>query len=293
MCTSAGAVRCCYKWIALERTLGVKHLFSQTVCNRKLAEALRRNGSQCVSGPFFSLSLSHFAPPIVSPVVCSAPCGSNTFGCGFVRTHFGSAIRKSNVHNHRYGSSSVFILAFVGTLCVIFVVAGDYGQSHEQVMICTRASRKRERKKLSETNGSRMVRAFRIENWNKIHFARCEFCHVHQMIAIHSQLSALSMRHTLMSASSLRFHNRIIPFHHVHVKSQLATAATPWTSVRIVFCSQRFLLQQVAGCSAPLCYFMHYIIYASLVLEHSSHYSRPPRAHTHTQTQPHTDDEER
>lgn len=290
MCTSAGAV--CG---AATNELHLNELSAWSIYLVKLS-AIENWRKHCVATPasvfpdrFFSLSLS--------ALPCSAPCGSSTFGCGFVRTHFGSAIRKSNVHNHRFGSSSVFILAFVGTLCVIFVAAGDYGQSHEQVMICTRESREREKnwaKRMAAgwfgLFGSKIEIKF---TWLVVSFAMCT------KWLQYTRSSLLSMRHTLMSASSLRFHNRIIPFHHVHVESQLATAALRervdvvcCVSARIVFCSQRFLLQQVAGCSAPLCYFMYYIIYASLVLEHSSHYSPPTNTHSHRQ-QPHTDDDER
>lgn len=38
----------------------------------------------------------------------------------------------------------------------------------------------------NKKNEERIRRMVRIENWNKIHFAPCEFCHVYETIAIHA-----------------------------------------------------------------------------------------------------------
>lgn len=158
MCTSAGAVRCCYKWIALERTLGVKHLFSQTVCNRKLAEALRRNGSQCVSGPFFlapSLSLLFQSSLLLSVLHRAARIHSDV-------------VLFVHILVQQFANPMSIITAMDQVQYLFSHLLEHYASSLWWPVIMVKVMnklwfaperRERERKKLSETNGSRMVRA--------------------------------------------------------------------------------------------------------------------------------------
>lgn len=132
---------------------------------------------------------------------------------------------KSNVHNHRFGSSSVFIFAFLLNYASSLWRAGDYGQSHEQVIFCTPEIEE-------EKKTWYMVKEEQIEKrqpeWfeSKIEIkftsllVSFAMCAKRLQYLRHSHYSSRERkRHTLTSASSLRFHNRIIPFHHVHGKS--------------------------------------------------------------------------